>query len=76
MTNELHKFNDQLLELLEQCQGKLASREVVQILVGNATSLALFCAPNPLEGMKAILESVEIGIKDYEDTKSSSDECK
>jgi hypothetical protein len=72
MNNEelIYKLNSQILDITEEFKGLIPSYEISHALIANAVSMALYCAPNELAGVKMVMDSVKIGINDYEENHS------
>lgn len=64
------RFRKELLDLIETHQEHLPPYEVSYELINSGVSIALYCAPNELVGVKTIMACVQSGIEDYEKTHS------
>ncbi len=61
-----NEFGLRLVDLIEEYKDRVKPADICWILIDNAVTCTLCCAPNELAGMKFILECVQLGIDSYE----------
>jgi len=67
--NELiNQFQDELFHFIKNYQHVLCCEEIVYQLIQRATILALHYAPNEMNAVSHILESMDSAIKNYSKT--------
>lgn len=68
--DKINEFGTEMVNLIEKYRDELKSTDIAWILMENAVTCCLCCAPNELEGVKFILECVQMGITMYEQNHS------
>lgn len=62
-----NELGNRIVDLIEEYKDRISPPPMVQLLIENAVTCALCCAPNEGEGYKFILDCVITGMKRYEE---------
>lgn len=65
--NYIESFDKEIIDLVEKYKLHLKSDQISEIFLIHGTTISLNCAPNELIGIKHINESINRGIKFYEE---------